>query len=75
MPKTQYSILSHQLRPKSYSVLGPDLYGVSGLTVAVIDDQVTPQASVSSRGLNIAPGLYFSLNDITYFSQFKDSKM
>ena len=36
--------------------VSPDIYGVNGLTFAVVDDQVTPQAAVSSRGLTVAAG-------------------
>lgn len=36
--------------------VSPDLLGATGLTVAVVDDEVTPQAAVSSRGLSVAAG-------------------
>jgi hypothetical protein len=36
--------------------VSPDIYGVNGLTFAIVDDQVTPQAAVSSRGLTVASG-------------------
>lgn len=35
-----------------------DLFGVKGLKVAVIEDDVHPQAYVSSRGININIGMY-----------------
>ena len=38
--------------------VSPDLYGVTGLTFAVVDDYVTPQASVGSRGMSVLPGIY-----------------
>jgi hypothetical protein len=34
----------------------PDIYGVQGLTFAVTDDYVMPQASVSSRGASVVIG-------------------
>jgi hypothetical protein len=34
----------------------PDLVGVQGLTFAVIDDNVMPQAAVSSRGMSVVVG-------------------
>ena len=37
-----------------------DLYGISGLTFAVIDDHVTPQAAMGSRGLSVSPGFDFA---------------
>ena len=33
-----------------------DLYGVNGLTFAVVDDQVTPQAAIGSRGMSVQAG-------------------
>ena len=38
--------------------VSPDLYGVTGLTFAVVDDYVTPQAAVGSRGMSVLPGIY-----------------
>ena len=40
----------------------PDIYGVQGLTFAVIDDYVMPQASVSSRGASVFIGNHRSNN-------------
>ncbi len=35
-----------------------DLYGVMGLKAAIIEDDVHPQAYVSSRGISINFGMY-----------------
>jgi hypothetical protein len=43
--------------------VSPDLYGASGLTFAVIEDNVMPQAYISSRGMSVNVGeLDFSLD-------------
>jgi hypothetical protein len=36
-------------RKKSFIKWILDLYGISGLTFAVLDDEVTPQAAMASR--------------------------
>jgi hypothetical protein len=33
-----------------------NLYGVSGLNFAVVDDQVTPQAAMAERAMSALPG-------------------
>jgi len=33
--------------------------GVNGLTFAVVDDQVTPQAAIGSRGMSVQAGRNF----------------
>jgi len=35
-----------------------DLYGVSGLAFAVVDDQVTPQAAMAERAMSALPGTH-----------------
>ena len=45
--------------------VSPDLYGVSGLIFAIIEDDFMPQAYISSRGLSVNVGKYqfkFRLN-------------
>ena len=36
--------------------VSPNLYGVSGLNFAVVDDQVTPQAAMAERAMSALPG-------------------
>ena len=38
-----------------------DLYGVSGLNFAIVDDQVTPQAAMASRAMSVLPGKFYSI--------------
>ena len=53
--------------------VSPDIFGVSGLSFAVVDDEVTPQAAMASRALSVAPGTtYLALQYISscyYFRQ------
>ncbi len=43
--------------------VSPDLFGVTGLTFAVVDDYVTPQAAVGSRGMSVLPGTELNNKD------------
>jgi hypothetical protein len=46
--------------------VSPDLYGVNGLAFAVVDDQVTPQAAIGSRGMSVQAGTKARIsNDVT----------
>ena len=55
---SSFTIMTMHDTTNTYDPLfvSPDLLGVKGLTVAVVDDQVTPQAAVSSRGLSVSSG-------------------
>ena len=37
-----------------------DLFGVSGLNFAVVDDQVTPQAAMAGRAMSVLPGIFLA---------------
>ena len=39
--------------------VSPDIYGVSGINFAIVDDQVTPQAAMAGRAMSVLPGNYF----------------
>ena len=38
--------------------VSPDIYGVSGINFAIVDDQVTPQAAMAGRAMSVLPGNY-----------------
>ena len=42
--------------------VSPDIYGVSGINFAIVDDHVTPQAAMAGRAMSVLPGNYFLQN-------------